>query len=112
MVACDKCNSWEHLICRGFEENPGEGYTHMCHSCSMTSKEQNELQVYMYIYVKLKVWIWTIHRLPAQSMDPYFERAIHGLSAQSMDRACSKYGLGQSMDCLLNPRIEHAQSTD
>ena len=24
----------------------------------------------------------------------------------------SKYGFGQSMDCLLNPRIEHAQSTD
>ena len=36
------------------------------------------------IHVKLKVWIWTIHGLPAQSIDPYFER-----------------------DC-----IEHAQSTD
>ena len=39
----------------------------------------------LYTYVKLKVWILTINGLPAQSMDPYFERAIHGLSALSKD---------------------------
>ena len=45
-----------------------------------------DLGMVMYnMYVKLKVWIWTIHGLPAQSTDPYFERAIHGLSAQSKD---------------------------